>query len=209
VLTGRVKQIIGDMAEAGGCQLSDTDWEILATPTSVVEAGGLTEAQTSRLDEVSARLGRGFFHLGAHGYEYVDSDQIKRKFGRTLRENYPEANETFLAFATSYWTFKLWVQELVASDDDVPISVDMLPAAEQLVASVFFPTPGPAKIDPSQREQTQREILAEYEVPIDVEAFIAGNPILIRDRQRSSSGCAGSVIGLAAIGVGSLSRFFR
>lgn len=80
-------------------------------------------------------------------------------------------------------------------------------ALEEQVASVFFPTPGPIRIDHEHREATQREILAEYEVPMDVEAFMAGNPILIRDRQSGRSGCAGSVVGLAALGVGSLSRF--
>lgn len=186
------------MAEAGSCELSDSDWTILGTPVSEVDS--LSEAQKSRLNEIIPKLGRGFFHLGSRGYEFVDSGEIKQTFGRTLRENYREANETFLAFATSYWTFKLWVQEVNAdSDDRVPIAVGMLPAAEEQIASMFFPTPGPAKIKPDHREKTQRQILAEYEVPMDVEAFMAGNPILIRDRQEASSGCLGSLIGLGAL----------
>ena len=205
MLTERDRQIISDMAHAGSCELSDSDWTILGTPVSQVAT--LNEAQKSRLNEVIPELGRGFFHLGARGYEFVDPKRIREHFGRTLRENYPEANNTFLSFATTYWTFKLWVNDHEPDLDRLPVGVGMMPDLEQQVASVFFPTPGPIKIGAKIREATQRQLFAENEVPINVEEFMTGNPILIRDRQSGRSGCAGSVVGLAALGVGSLSRF--
>ncbi len=47
MLTERDRQIISDMAEAGGCMLSDSGWTVLGTLVSEVD--GLSEAQKSRL----------------------------------------------------------------------------------------------------------------------------------------------------------------
>jgi hypothetical protein len=62
--------------------------------------------------------------------------------------------------------------------------------------------PGPIQIDPDQREQTQRELLAFYAPEIDVDEFIAKNPILIRDRGTRTSGCLGTVLLLVGVGAG-------
>ena len=48
----------------------------------------------------------------------------------------------------------------------------------QEVAAIFFPTPGPSKIDPNLREAQQRLILEKYAPEIDVERFVSESPIL-------------------------------
>lgn len=73
-------------------------------------------------------------------------------------------------------------------------------------SSVFFPTPGPVAIDPSHREQTQRELLTKYAPDINLDDFLTRNPILIRDRHGTSSGCFSSIavmIALAAVALAS------
>jgi hypothetical protein len=96
----------------------------------------------------------------------------------------------------SYWTLKVWV---VDHRGPFTVAAFLLHGLEEQIASVFFPTPGPAKIQARMREETQRQLLAEHGVQIDVEDFIAGNPILLRDRKAASSGCAASVVLLVTI----------
>lgn len=123
----------------------------------------------------------GFFACAANGEAFVPEASIRAKYGRSLKENYPEASPAFLKFATTYWTLKE-----IALDDAVIHSKTFLAAflagLEQAIAGAFFPTPGPARIEVQERERGQRALLAEWGPGIDVEDFITGNPILIRDR---------------------------
>lgn len=135
----------------------------------------------------------GFLDAAAKGDTFTDVGRIEERFGRTLQENYPEAGDTFLPFARAYWTFKLAVEDLSHARGTGASNV--LTEVEHVLQVLFFPTYGPAKIDPDKRERDQREMLADAE-GIDVDQFMAENPILIRDRQEQSSGCLGSVFGL-------------
>ncbi len=130
--------------------------------------------------------------LSAKGYAFVPVNRIEEQFGNTLRGNYPEANETFLRFATTYWTLECWVADNVESDlETEPMGKVCLAAIEDNLGSIFFPTPGPVKIDPDQREDAQRRLMTKFDAPIDIEDFMRGNPILIRDRQREAGGGGG------------------
>jgi len=141
----------------------------------------------------------GFFRAAADGYAFTNPGRIASSFGKTLEQNYPEAGATFLKFAYSYWTLKLVVGDADAATRSTH-GHQLLAQVEQMVAGLFFPTPGPIRIDPDQRESTQRQTLVGSGAPIDIEDFIQRNPILLRDRRVSKTGCASAVATLAIFG---------
>ena len=71
---------------------------------------------------------------------------------------------------------------------------------EQDIGPVFFPFPGSHKIAPSKREKFQRKLIKMSEANIDIEEFIKGNSILIRDRA-SGTGYLGKIIFWVLIGM--------
>ena len=135
----------------------------------------------------------GFFVVATEGHTFAPLSLVKQKFGRTLEVNYPEAGPAFLAFARSYWTLKLVTDHADYSPSSLT-GHQLLALLEQNVASVFFPTPGPIKIDPDQRETTQRELISRFAPGIEIEDFIERNPILLRDRGDSGRSCASGVL---------------
>jgi hypothetical protein len=122
------------------------------------------------------------------GWEFVPQSRIKERFGKSLADNYPEAGPAFLRFAVSYWTLKLLSSDLW--DERATVVAQLIAALEAQIGSVFFPTPGPVRIDPVQRETTQRALLTELAPRIDLQDFIGRNPILLRDAGAATSGCS-------------------
>ncbi len=98
-----------------------------------------------------------------------------------MEENYPEASKSFIKFARTYWTFQIHLLEDLTGSSNY-LAYSYLASLHAIIASVFFPMPGPATIPSNKREKDQREVLKDFD--IDIEDFIKGNPILIRDRQR-------------------------
>ena len=185
MLTSSFRHLIEELCRGGKYELAQRDWEVLEA-----EASRGSE-YTGQIRPVMAGMMRGYLHLAASGHAFVPEEQIAERHGRSLQVNYPEATPAFLRFATTYWTYKIWLEDHGREIEGAPIGAALLASIEEQLGPVFFPTPGPAMIKPEHRAAKQREILAQFEVPIDVEEFIAGNPILIRDRQRESSGCLG------------------
>lgn len=144
----------------------------------------------------------GFFQAAAVGDTFTQPERIRQRFGRTLEENYPEAGQTFLRFAYSYWTLKLVVGDADPATRS-SVAYQLLAQIEQMVAGLFFPTPGPVRIDQAQREAAQRQTLQESGAPIDIEDFIRHNPILLRDRAPAKSGCLG-VLAAAVLSAASI-----
>lgn len=134
---------------------------------------------------------RGFIRAACDGYLFAPESEIKARFGRSIAENYPDGTKEFLGFARTYWSFRTVADHLYP---DVSGSARVLSGVDANIAPLFFPTPGPAVIDPAVREETQRRILQWAGATFDIEEFIRGNPILIRDRQAGRSGCAGSLV---------------
>lgn len=167
----------------GGSSISEEDLSILEKKTSE------TGQYSKRIGEINDALYNGFFHSAAKGLVLVPEKRVTERFGNSLEENYPEANEVFLKFAKTYWTLKEVVFDIMENDVDW-IGAHLLGVLEQYIGPVFFPFPGPAKIAPSKREKTQRQFIELSGADIDIEEFIKGNPILIRDRT-SRSGCSG------------------
>jgi hypothetical protein len=147
----------------------------------------------------------GFFHCAAHGYAFVPATRIKQEFGKTLEENYASAYTTpaFMGFATSYWTLKIITIDERSTDDRLWLHV-MLGKLEFDISSLFFPTPSSLNfsIPAKQREETQRMFLLESGASINIEEFIAGNPILQQHKKRqSSTGCLVVLLAIGAIAI--------
>ncbi|MFQ5790544.1 MAG: hypothetical protein ACE5JI_08735 [Acidobacteriota bacterium] len=156
-------------------------------------AGDLREQDKRRSETIMQALSRGFIALASEGYEFLPVSRIREAFGKSLEENYPEANAVFLSFATTYWTFKLWLGDVQADFSGTPIAAGLLGALEEQVAALFFPTPGPTRMSPSLRESTQRETLLRYGARFDIDEFMRGNPILKRDLA-ARRGCLGALL---------------
>jgi len=169
---------LSKLVEHGGIDLTDYDSAILEKRPDV------SQEHIDRLAQLYEAVFRGFFSCAAEGVALYPEHKVAERFRNTIEDNYPEANEVFLKFARTYWTLRVLIYDLM-EDDMEWIGAHLLAKLEQDIGPVFFPFPGPAKIAPSKREKTQREILQEVNADIDIEEFIKGNPILIRDRGSS------------------------
>jgi len=130
---------------------------------------------------ISLKMLEGYLTLAIKGHQFTNIDKIKQRFGKSIEDNYPEASETFIKFAKSYWTLKVYLSNIFSEKLLNYTAYAALSYLEGWIGSIFFPTPGPYTIPSNEREKTQREILKEFD--IDVEDFMKGNPILIRDRK--------------------------
>lgn len=186
------RQTLRELLERGGYQFGNDDVEILQREVRAPDS--LSPEDLDRLGQWQEAIIRGFFDAAADGYAAVPTYLIKERFGRSLKENYPDASSEFLKLATTFWTIKLIVAELRESNPySVPYGI--LSTLEQdIVGPLFFPAYGPVKIDPKKRERDQRAFLNTYGDRIDVGNLMRGNPILLRDRaQGKGQGCLGSM----------------
>jgi len=167
-----------ELVEHGGMDLTEYDWSMLK------ERAGVSGEYSKRLGRLYEAIFQGFFSCAAEGVGLYPEDKVAERFGNRIEDNYPEANEVFLEFAKTYWTLRMLIYDLMENDMDW-IGAHLLGKLEQDIGPVFFPFPGPARIPAAIREKTQREILEAVNADIDVEEFIKGNPILIRDRGSS------------------------
>ncbi len=167
------------LVASGSMALTDNDLKIFPRNPEEIEQ------YNKRLSEIYHAMFYGFFHCAAVGFVLVPENRIAEKFGHSIKDNYPEANEVFLRFAKTYWTLRVLTYDLMEKDMEW-IGAHLLGKLEQDIGPVFFPFPGRAKIAPSIREETQRELIQESGATIDIEEFITGNPILIRDRKSES-----------------------
>ncbi len=145
------------------------------------------EKDTMRIGEIYENTLKGFFHCAAKGFTFIPEEIIIEKYGRSVEQNYPEASNEFLKFAKTYWTLKILVDNLIKSGKTDCLESYFLGKLEQVIGPLFFPFPGPMKISPKMREKDQRELLKASGANIDIEKFIKGNPILIRDKQKKGS----------------------
>lgn len=130
-----------------------------------------SKVETALLEELRYTVVNGFFHCAARNITFTDLSRIKKFYGRTLEENYPEASPTFMKLARTYWTFKVILIECIP---DPSVCVNLLQDIEIDFAGVFFPTPG---ISPPKelRETTMRTLIEQSGADLDVEDYIRGN----------------------------------
>ena len=141
-----------------------------------------------------------FFRRVVNGETFGPISRIEERFGRSLEENYGVSEGPFLNMAKTYWTYKIEIGDLFPEHRDV-VLYQFLSDFELNIASVFFPTGGPAS-GPSrnQRKEAQSRFLERLAPEIDIERFFSDNPML-----RSRSGCFGGMMLVFA----TLVRFFR
>ena len=177
---------IESLVVAVGSSLADNDLKIF------IQKPEEAEQYSQRLAEIYGSMFKGFFHCAAKGLALVPEIEIVNRFGYSLKDNYPEANESFLKFAKTYWTLRVLVLDWTKNDMEW-IGAHLLAKLEQDIGSVFLPFPGTKKIPPNQREEFQRALISESGADINIDDFIKGNPILIRDKQ-SRKGCLGTAL---------------
>jgi len=180
-LRGQAISALKTLIASGGESLTDNDVDLLERNEEEADK------YSKRLLEISKAMYYGFFRCAAEGLELIPENGVTENFGRPIKDNYPEANEVFLKFAKTYWTLRVLAMNLSKNDREW-IGTYLLVNLEQSIGPVFFPFPGQVRISPSQREKTQRELIQECGANIDIEEFIAGNPILIRDRKSERRG---------------------
>jgi hypothetical protein len=149
------------------------------------EKANETNQKNKRLGELYESIFYGFFACAAEGIALYPEEKVVQRFGQPIKDNYPEANDVFLRFAKTYWTLRTLEYDLLENNQMDWLGGHLLGKLEQDIGPVFFPFPGPAKISPTKREQFQRELLEEFGKDIDIDKFMEGNPILIRDRESS------------------------
>ena len=167
-LRGQAISAIKALVSSRGTLLTDDDINIFGR--NLKEA----EKYNKRLSEIYNAMFYGFFHCAAEGFVLVPESRVTEQFGHPIKDNYPEANEVFLKFAKTYWTLRVLTYDLMKNDMEW-IGAHLLGKLEQDIGPVFFPFPGKVKIAPSVREKTQRELIQESGVKIDIEEFMRGN----------------------------------
>jgi len=176
-----LKKTISLILNTTEAKLNEKDKGMLFSKKRREEIKYLSDEQKKCLGKFYDNLARGYILLAIKGYEFTKVDRVEEKFGSTIEENYPEASESFIKFARTYWTFQTHLLEDLTGSSNY-LAYSYLANLHAIIASIFFPMPGPATIPSNKREKIQREVLKDFH--IDIEDFIKVNPILIRDRQR-------------------------
>lgn len=145
-----------------------------------------TQIDTDQAKEVRGEafevMLRYFFQMASNGETFGSLSRVKERFGLSLEENYGLSEGPFIDMAKTYWTFKLELTELRENHRNSHL-YQIFQQVELDIASVFFPTPGPAEIPAEVRREKQREILEELAPNIDIERFLSENPIM-RPREK-------------------------
>lgn len=136
------------------------------------------------------------FQKAANGETFGEVSRIKQVFGATLEDK----SGPFLAFAQAYWTFKVEMNDLLPKHRQLLLT-QILMAAEEEVASVFFPTPGRMTIPNSKRREAQVMMLQHYAPHIDVDRFLTDNPLLQERRSGWWSASLLVVLFVASLGI--------
>jgi len=170
------KNALETLVVNGDGNLSNDDLEMFKEEPSEAKK------YTVRIGEICENIFGGFFHCAAKGLTFVPEERIIERYGNSIEQNYPEASNEFLKFAKTYWTLKIILDDLIESSEIECLGGHLLGKLEQNIGPVFFPFPGNMKISPSKREKFQRQLIKETGANIDIEKFIKGNPILIRDK---------------------------
>lgn len=207
MLTEEERRTLSDVAAAGGVELDDAAWDLLASPAALVptiEDATLLEsrqdlamrmmARRERWDAIQLGLTRGVYHLAARGYEFIPLQEAEYQRGARLAKLYRRASVPFRLFATTYSTLGAWNAARAADDADKQLmGLRALHEIELDLQTLFFPTADDDTTDLAHRERAQRQILAYHDTPIDVEDFMRGNSVLIRARREQTPGLVGAI----------------
>lgn len=169
------KNALETLVVNGDGNLSNDDLEMFK------EEPSKAEKYTVRIGEIYENIFKGFFNCAAERLTFVPEERIIERYGNSLEQNYPEANNEFLKFAKTYWTLKIILDDLTESGGLECLGGHFLAKLEGDIGPVFFPFPG-IIISPLTREKSQRQLIEISGANINIEKFIEGNPILIKDK---------------------------
>jgi hypothetical protein len=148
-----------------------------------VSSPALSNEQRSRLALLTAACYMGFYDAASNGLPLVEADRIVEFYGKPLAEAYPNSGEAFFRFATTYWTMLTLLDDLRSRGLPDLVVLQLLRKLDSLLAELYFPSPGPLMVDPAKREADVRRFLGIWAPTMDVDAFVAGNPVLDEQRQ--------------------------
>lgn len=130
---------------------------------------------------------KGFYDAAANGVEFVPAAEVASAFGSTVDANFmgTNAGAAFLKFARTYWSFRR-IERDARNDDCNTIARHVLYWLDTRIAPLFFPH-GTGAIPVSKRRKDQRQFL-ELFAPreMDIEGFLAANPILAAEGRGQS-----------------------
>ncbi len=129
------------------------------------------------IDEAVELVTRYFFKKVTLGETFGPITRVEQRFGRSLEANYDISNGPFIDMAKTYWTYHLEIADLSPEHHNLVLA-RVLFQVNGDIASMFFPTPGPAIIWVRRRRETQRELLEKYAPEMDIDAFLDNNPLL-------------------------------
>ena len=118
-----------------------------------------------------------FFKKVTLGETFGSIERVKQRFGRSIESNYDVSSGPFIDMAKTYWTYQLELHDLSPAYSNLALA-RILFQIHGDIASVFFPTPGPAVIWVRQRREMQKKLLEEYAPEIDADIFLNNNPLL-------------------------------
>lgn len=145
----------------------------------------LTPNQTKIINQTIDLMIIVFFEKVTRGETFGLLSRIKEKYGKTVEEHYGLSTGPFINMARTYWTFKLEINDLFPDFTNIVLS-KILRTIEEDMASLFFPTPGPATIPVKKRREAQRKFLEIYAPEIDIDRFLSENPLLKIDKFRET-----------------------
>lgn len=183
--------IVADAYKLTGVEYSPAIKSLLFANTSEIPTNTLSTEQKELLRNTIEVMSKLFFIKATKGETFGPISRIKEKYGATLEENYSLVDGPFFNMAKTYWTYQCEVLDLLGAQRSCYLA-EVLFGVEFNVRCVFFPTPGPNKIDVKTREEKQREVLKEYAPEIDIERFVTESPILRAESRRS--GCLSVLI---------------
>jgi hypothetical protein len=130
--------------------------------------------------------------------------------GKSLEDNYKLKSGSFFNLAKTYWTYKIELFDLFPypNPPDHTVLSKVLTKVEEEIAEVFFPTPLPPLAKDrltAPRVIIQEKVLKLFAPEIDVQKFMADNPIIKAEAARR--GCLGTIFLMILIPVGFLVMF--
>jgi len=144
-----------------------------------------TNLHKEHILEIIEMFTRYFFKIAFEGYTFCSLDKVNSKFGISLEKKYGVSSGPFYNLAKTYWTFRIQLDEdQYKHRESMPLFFPLLRTVETNIAGEFFPTAG--FVDKSQ----QRKILKEFAPNINIDSFIAENPMF----KSKKGGCLGTLL---------------
>lgn len=136
--------------------------------------------------EIEETMRRYFFHRTTYGEVFGPIGRVEQRFSRgTIEENYQLRSGPFLNLAKTYWTYKMEMHDLFPHHYDL-VLMQLLARLEGDIASVFFPTPGPAvtekEIDKAMESINSLEDLIDHFIKEDAQEPASPDPFGIGAR---------------------------